>query len=168
MPGDHHVRKAIITNDCVSCNLCIPTCPTDAIPSNLVIIPELCIGCGNCEAVCPPAASAIKYNHNSKELSSLLPKCVEAGAESIELHAGVPDDASTIEEWKVVSDSVPNGMISMCLDRKHLSNEMLIERIKLAQKIADDRLIIQADGIPMSGGTDDFNTTFKRFRLLTL
>ena len=161
MPGDHHVRKAIITNDCVSCNLCIPTCPTDAIPSNLVIIPELCIGCGNCEAACPPAASAIKYNHNSKELYSLLPKCVEAGAESIELHAGVPDDESTIEEWKVVSESVPNGMISMCLDRKHLSNEMLIERIKLAQKIANDRLIIQADGIPMSGGTDDFNTTLQ-------
>ena len=135
MPGDHHVRKAVITNDCVGCNLCIPTCPTDAIPSNLVIIPELCIGCGNCEAACPPAANAIKYNHNSKELSSLLPKCVEAGAESIELHAGVPDDESTIEEWKVVSDSVPNGMISMCLDRKHLSNEMLIERIKLAKKL---------------------------------
>ena len=161
MPGDHHVRKAVITNDCVGCNLCIPTCPTDAIPSNLVIISDLCIGCGNCEAACPPAANAIKYNHNSKELSSLLPKCVDAGAESIELHAGVPDDQSTIDEWKVVSDSVPNGMISMCLDRKHLSNEMLIERIKLAQKIADDRLIIQADGIPMSGGTDDFNTTLQ-------
>ena len=161
MPGDHHVRKAIITNDCVKCNLCIPSCPTDAIPSNLVIIPELCIGCGNCEAVCPPAANAIKYNHNSKELSSLLPQCVDAGAESIELHAGVPDDESTIEEWKIVSNSVPNGMISMCLDRKHLSNEMLIERIKLAKNIADDRLIIQADGIPMSGGTDDFNTTLQ-------
>ena len=90
-----------------------------------------------------------------------MPKCVEAGAESIELHAGVPDDESTMNEWKVVSDSVPNGMISMCLDRKHLSNEMLIERIKLARNIADDRLIIQADGIPMSGGTDDFNTTLQ-------
>ncbi len=161
MPGDHHVRKAIITNNCVECNLCIPSCPTDAIPSNLVIIPELCIGCGNCEAVCPPAANAIKYNHNSKELASLLPQCVDAGAESIELHAGVPDDESTIEEWKIVSNSVPNGMISMCLDRKHLSNEMLIDRIKLARNIADDRLIIQADGIPMSGGTDDFNTTLQ-------
>ena len=161
MPGDHHVRKAFINKDCVSCNLCIPTCPTDAIPSNLVIIPELCIGCGNCEAACPPAANAIEYNHNAKELSSLLPKCVEAGAESIELHAGVPDDESTMEEWKVVSDSVPNGMISMCLDRKHLSNDMLIDRIQLAQNIASDRLIIQADGIPMSGGIDDFNTTLQ-------
>ena len=121
MPGDHHVRKSIITNDCVYCNLCIPTCPTNAIPNNLIIIEDLCIGCGNCEAVCPPAANAIKYNHNSKELLSILPKCVEAGADSIELHAGVPDDDSTMKEWKVVSESVPNGMISMCLDRKHLS-----------------------------------------------
>ena len=91
----------------------------------------------------------------------ILPKCVEAGAESIELHAGVPDDESTMNEWKVVSESVPNGIISMCLDRKHLSNEMLIDRISAAHDIADDRLIIQADGIPMSGGTDDFNTTLQ-------
>ena len=161
LPGDHHVRKAFITKDCVSCNLCIPVCPTDAIPSSLKIVPELCIGCGNCEAVCPPSASAISYTHNAKELLEILPKCIEAGAESIELHAGIPDDKSTIQEWGIVSQSVPNGMISMCLDRKHLSNETLIDRIKAAKEIADDRLIIQADGIPMSGGNDDFNTTLQ-------
>lgn len=161
MPGDHHVRKAIINTNCVECNLCIPVCPTDAIPANLKIIPELCIGCGNCEAACPPAANAISYEHNSKQLLDILPKCIEAGAESIELHAGVADNDSTIKEWNVVSDSVPNGMISMCLDRKHLSNETLIERIRSAKEIADDRLIIQADGIPMSGGRDDYNTTLQ-------
>ena len=161
MPGDHHVRKAFITKDCVSCNLCIPSCPTDAIPKSLEIIQDLCIGCGNCEAVCPPAANAINYNHNSKELMEILPKCIEAGAESIELHAGVPDDKSTLKEWEIVSNSVPNGMISMCLDRKHLSDKSLIDRIQAAKNIADDRLIIQADGIPMSGGTDDFNTTLQ-------
>ena len=161
MPGDHHVRKAIITDDCVSCNLCIPTCPTDAIPKELKIITELCIGCGNCEAVCPPAANAIKYSHNSKELLTILPQCIDSGAERIELHAGVPDNDSTLKEWEIVSNSVPNGMISMCLDRKHLSDETLIDRIKAAHEVADDRLIIQADGIPMSGGIDDFNTTLQ-------
>jgi ferredoxin len=162
MPGDHHVRKALIEpNKCVECNLCIPACPTDAIPSTLVVIDELCIGCGNCEAVCPPAANAIRYRHNAKELASILPACVDAGAESIELHSGVPDDETTLEEWKTVSASVPNGMISMCLDRFHLSNMHLIERIRMAKDIADDRLIIQADGIPMSGGNDDFNTTLQ-------
>ena len=162
MPGDHHVRKALIDpSKCVECNLCIPVCPTDAIPSSLIITEDLCIGCGNCEAVCPPAANAIGYRHNAKELASILPECVAVGAESIELHSGVPDDQTTLAEWKTVSESVPNGMISMCLDRYHLSNMHLIDRIKMAKEIADDRLIIQADGIPMSGGKDDFNTTLQ-------
>ena len=162
MSGDHHVRKAFIdTQSCVNCNLCIPVCPTDAIPDSLTVIHDKCIGCGNCEAVCPPAASAIGYKHNAKELSLILPACVDAGAESIELHAGVPDDSTTMQEWQLVSDCVPNGMISMCLDRYHLTNVHLIERIRLAKEIAGDRLIIQADGIPMSGGKDDFNTTLQ-------
>jgi ferredoxin len=162
MPGDHHVRKAFIDpHPCVNCNLCIPVCPTDAIPSSLVIDESICIGCGNCEAVCPPAAHAIRYRHNAKDLIDILPKCVAAGAESIELHAGVPDDDVTMREWQIVSDCIPEGMISMCLDRYHLTNLHLIERIRLAANIAGDRLIIQADGIPMSGGTNDFNTTLQ-------
>ena len=72
-----------------------------------------------------------------------MPACVEAGAESIELHAGVPDDQTTINEWKVVCNSVPNGMVSMCLDRYHMTNVHLIERIKIAQELADDRLMIK-------------------------
>ena len=45
MPGDHHVRKAVIDlSKCVSCNLCIPVCPTEAIPLSLSIIEPLCIG----------------------------------------------------------------------------------------------------------------------------
>ena len=33
MPGDHHVRKSYIDpNTCIACNLCIPVCPTNAIP----------------------------------------------------------------------------------------------------------------------------------------
>ncbi len=161
MPGDHHVRKASINSNCIGCNLCIPSCPTNAIPESLNVISELCIGCGNCESACPSTANAIEYNHNAKQLLDVLPKCVEAGAESIELHAGVPDQESTLKEWEIVSNSIPNGMISMCIDRKHLSNNDLVDRIYAAKDIADDRLIIQADGIPMSGGADNFNTTLQ-------
>ena len=162
MPGDHHVRKAIIDHDkCVNCNLCIPVCPTEAIPDSLNVISGLCIGCGNCESVCPPAANAIKYEHNAKELQTLLPQVLQAGAESIELHAGVPDDSTTLNEWGIVCDAVQDGMVSICLDRFHLSNMHLVERIKLAHEVAKDRLIVQADGIPMSGGSDDYNTTLQ-------
>ena len=161
MPGDHHVRKAFITDSCVSCNLCIPVCPTDAIPSSLVITKDLCIGCGNCESVCPPAASAISYEHNHKKLEETLPLCLAEGAESFELHAGVPDDSTTFKEFQTLCNLLPNGFVSMCLDRQHLSNASLIERIKKAFEVAGKRLIIQADGIPMSGGSDDLNTTLQ-------
>ena len=161
MPGDHHVRKAYIVDDCVDCGKCIPVCPTNAIPESYRIVRELCIGCGNCEAICPPKVAAIRYEHNDNALSEILPLCLAAGAENIELHAAVPGDDKILEEWKVVSGAQPANFISMCLDRYHLSNMHLIERIRAAHAIAGDRTIIQADGVPMSGGADDFNTTLQ-------
>ncbi len=161
MAGDHHVRKAFIDLDtCITCNLCIPVCPTDAIPDELIVITEKCIGCGNCSAICPKD-DIISYSHNQKELRELLPKCIEAGAEHIELHAAVADDTAIMDEWQIVCDSNPDGHVSMCLDRLHLSNFTFENRVAKAKEIAGDRLIIQSDGYPMSGGADDYNTTLQ-------
>jgi ferredoxin len=139
MPGDHHVRKAFIVDDCVDCGKCIPVCPTDAIPDTYEIIQEKCIGCGNCEAVCPPKVAAVRYKHNAKGLEEILPLCLAEGAENIELHAAVPDDESILEEWRVVSAAQPYNFVSMCLDRAHLSNSHLIERIRAAYEISGAR-----------------------------
>jgi Fe-S-cluster-containing hydrogenase component 2 len=161
MPGDHHVRKSYINLDtCLKCDLCIPVCPTDAIPKELIVIKDKCIGCGNCSAICPKS-DIIHYEHNNRELESLLPACLLAGAEQIELHAAVADDTAIMQEWQLVSEVNPNGHISMCLDRLHLSNFSFEERVRKAKEIAGDRLIIQSDGYPMSGGEDDFNTTLQ-------
>ena len=116
---------------------------------------------GHCEAACHLTPVAIKYEHNEKALAKILPQCIEAGAENIELHAAVPDNAQILEEWKIVNEANPNNFNSMCLDRFHLSNFELKARVKAAKEIAGDRLIIQADGVPMSGGVDDFNTTLQ-------
>jgi len=161
MPGDHHVRKSYIDLDtCLKCDLCIPVCPTDAIPKELIVIKDKCIGCGNCSAICP-RQDIIHYEHNNRELETLLPECLAAGAEQIELHAAVADDEAIMQEWQLVSDINPNGHISMCLDRLHLSNFAFEHRVEKAKEIAGDRLIIQSDGYPMSGGEDDFNTTLQ-------
>ena len=42
---------------------------------------------------------------------------------SIELHAGVPDDNTTFNEWKAICGALPNGLVSMCLDRYHMSKK---------------------------------------------
>jgi len=161
MPGDHHVRKAVIhKNICIDCKLCIPSCPTDAIPESLEVVSSSCIGCGYCEAVCPKPES-ISYKHNNKELESILPKCIEEGAESIELHAGVADSDIILQEWKLISKINYEGINSMCLDRLHLSNSSLEKRVEMARDVSSKNIIIQADGYPMSGGQDDFNTTLQ-------
>jgi ferredoxin len=168
MPGDHHVRKAFIIDECVKCNLCIPVCPTAAIPASLEIIREKCIGCGLCEVACPPKVDAIRYEHNNKDLSTLLPECLEAGAENIELHAAVLSNQSIMDEWQIVSKAQPNHFISMCVDRLNLSDEALINRIYAAKEIAGDRLMIQADGIPMGGTGDDYQTTIQAVAIADL
>jgi len=161
MPGDHHVRKSYIDLDiCLKCDLFIPVCPTDAIPESLIVIKEKCIGCGNCSSICP-RSDIISYEHNEKALRELLPECLEAGAEQIELHAAVAEDESIMKEWRMINEVNPTNHNSMCLDRLHLSNFSFENRVEKAREIAGDRLIIQSDGYPMSGGEDDFNTTLQ-------
>ena len=183
MPGDHHVRKSYIDpSTCIGCKICIPVCPTRAIPENFVdkldyfkklggsfteenqdkeiVIKELCIGCGKCSAICPKD-NIISYRHPKNELKKLLPECISAGAESIELHAGVSEDELTLDEWQIIKDSNPNQFNSVCLDRLNLSNFLLENRIEKIKNISEEKLIIQADGIPMSGGENDYNTTLQ-------
>lgn len=183
MPGDHHVRKSYIDpNTCIGCDLCIPVCPTNAIPkgftlnlpmfhelggsfeeedqSKEIVIKDLCIGCGKCSNICPKD-DIISYRHNARELEILLPKCMDVGCETFELHAAVGEDDVTLEEWKLINKINPDNYNSMCLDRLNLGNLNLEHRIEKALDIAPDRVIIQADGYPMSGGENDFNTTMQ-------
>ncbi len=183
MPGDHHVRKSYIDPfTCIGCDMCIPVCPTEAIPnfftkdldlfqklngnfnkedqSKEIVIKDLCIGCGKCSDICPKD-DIISYRHNSRELRELLPKCMEAGAETFELHAAVGEDKVTIQEWELINEINPNNYNSMCLDRLNLGNSKLERRIEEAKKISNNKLIIQADGYPMSGGENDFNSTLQ-------
>jgi len=84
------------------------------------------------------------------------------GVETLELHAAVDDDAVFLRDWRNINDLVKDNFISLCIDRHLLSNIRLIERVRSAYEIAGQRLIIQADGIPMSGSEkDDYNCTLQ-------
>ncbi len=52
-----------ITDDCISCGVCVAECPVEAITegaSKYVIDESLCIDCGACAAVCPVDAPTQK------------------------------------------------------------------------------------------------------------
>ncbi len=160
MPGDQHVRKAqIIESNCTSCGACIPVCPTEAIPHELKIIRDRCIGCGACAVACQD--DAIQYHHNNINIERVLQECIALGAENIELHANILDHKTSLAEWKLVASLLPHSFVSLCTDRGYLSNHELRERVKMMLEVAPGRMIVQADGIPMSGGKDDFNTTLQ-------
>jgi len=160
LKGDPHVRKASIDAEkCIQCGLCQVACEQKAINEEFVVIDYRCIGCGNCADVCQ--SEAVIFYHKRIDFDKTLPQCIEAGAENLELHAIIDDDASVIADWKLINGLVPDNFISMCLDRSQLSNKHLINRIQTVYSISGERTIIQADGDPMSGGSDNFNTTLQ-------
>lgn len=160
LKGDPHVRKVKIDIDkCIRCGLCLEGCEQKAINENFAVLDFRCIGCGVCTDVCQ--SGAVSFYHKRIDFNKILPQCLEAGAENLELHAIIDDDESVMSDWHLINRLVPDNFISMCLDRSHLSNKHLIERIKAVYAISRERTIIQADGDPMSGGKDDFNTTLQ-------
>lgn len=53
-------------------------------------------------------------------------------------------------------------MLSICTSRGELSDRGLIELVKeMIDGLEPYRVIVQADGFPMSGGKDDYKTTLQ-------
>ncbi|OGC08503.1 hypothetical protein A2230_08285 [candidate division WOR-1 bacterium RIFOXYA2_FULL_36_21] len=160
MRGDPHIRKANVAQaKCLHCGACLSVCVQNAISNEHQIIEKRCIGCGECSKICP--SSAVQFFDKRRELDKILPACLVNGVETFELHAIISDDDSVMQDWKLVNKYLKNNYISMCLDRSQLSDIHLLKRIKDALAFAPDRMIIQADGVPMSGGSDDYNTTLQ-------
>ena len=160
LKGDPHIRKAKIDVErCSQCGLCRDACEQDAIGENFNVVDTRCIGCGKCAEVCQ-FDSVIFYSRRT-DFNEVLPKCLAAGAENLELHAIIDDDNSVMSDWRIIDGLVQKNFISMCLDRSQLSDNHLISRINAVYEISGERTIIQADGAPMSGGSDDFNTTLQ-------
>jgi Fe-S-cluster-containing hydrogenase component 2 len=163
MPGDPHVRKAlIVAMKCKACSLCMEKCPQRAIVCKkgaYSVIKDRCIGCGICAKVCPMAA--VKFITEAKDLKLVLPPLVKLGLSSLELHAVTGDEETAYSQWSAMTDIFP-GVLSLCLDRSHLGDDKLVARIRrFCARRKNYTTIIQADGAPMSGGDDRYNTTLQ-------
>ncbi len=160
MEGDPHVRKSSIDMaNCVKCGECAKTCPQNAINCDYVVAEYKCIGCGKCNDVCN--FEAVRFYHKKADFNNVLPACKKEGVELMELHAVTEDYNGAMADWKLLNEIIDTNFVSMCLDRFLLSNTHFIERVKAASEITGERLIVQTDGAPMSGGDDDFNTTLQ-------
>ena len=169
--GDPHVRKAQIDYEkCVGCHKCEEICPQKTIHHSKVK-QFRCICCVKCYSVCKHGA--ISYISESKNLREVLPRLIAKGIDCIELHAMGKsvmnaggqdlenDDYETFEKWNYINE-LYNGMLSICTARQYLSDEKMLERIKLMLKNRSPySTIIQADGYPMSGSKDDYKTTLQ-------
>ncbi len=161
--GDPHMRKARIKTElCSLCGACEKVCLEKAIQRKkdiYCIIHERCIGCGTCEKICP--VKAISFINIEKDLKEVLPPLIKLGIHSIELHAVTDDEESAYAKWGLIQDCF-DGVLSLCLDRSHLGDKMLVARIKrfIANR-KDYTTIVQADGAPMTGCDDRYNTTLQ-------
>ena len=157
--GDPHVSKAEIDyTKCIGCGQCDEICPQRAIKYHKVKKAK-CIGCGRCLKICPKGA--ISYISEPKDLSEVLPPLINAGIDCIELHA-IGDNVEEIDSnWDYIKNNF-DGMLSICTSRGELSDRGLVERIKrMISGLEPYRVIVQADGFPMSGGRDDYKTTLQ-------
>ena len=155
--GDIHTQKAIVDKEkCVGCEKCRLLCPQNAISiikGCAVIDEKKCIGCRRCKCF------AITYKSKSSNFREAVELAKKYKADCIELH--VSTKSSPLEVIRYIVENT-DCVFSLCVDRKYYSNEDIRELIEEVIKInKSSKFIIQADGVPMSGGDDSLGSTLQ-------
>ena len=158
--GDPHISKAEVNSSvCMKCGNCARNCPNCAIYPPNIIDEKKCIGCGICAKKCP--TGAIKMYEKDVNVKNVLPELIKNGAEIVELHIMGHDKKDLDMKWQVINECNPK-LASICIDRQNFGNGEVLSRIKeMLEYRKPHTTIIQADGVPMSGGADDYKTTLQ-------
>jgi len=156
--SDQHFCKAEIeTSKCINCNTCIDLCPQDAINEKHEVIKTKCIGCKKCIEACPSSCiSLVKGYGENREMSSII----QSGLDCIEFHVeGTEKDL--FERWQELN-KLFNGVFSISINRSAVGDNEMVEIVRKLLSIRKPyTTIIQADGIPMSGGKDSYQSTLQ-------
>lgn len=167
---DIHLCKVGIDNSkCLLCGQCVKVCNRNAInvtDSVLNYDESNCIGCGKCINACPQ--SALSYKNANKPLDEILSPEILSSIDCIELHIGSENIEEINKYWNFINKNF-NGLLSICTNRAHLGDKILIDLLKnMLAKRKSYSTVIQADGNPMSGGKDDFNSTLQAIAVAQL
>lgn len=152
---DMHFKKcAIDFNNCTHCAKCKEICPQKAI-NDFKIDEKKCIGCLLCFENCPTGAiKPYKTDNDFDELFSLF-----SLVDCIEFHISSSDVVEIKQKWnKIISNY--NGLISICINRSVFSEKNTIDLLN-ELIVQYPYTMIQADGKPMSGNINDYNTTLQ-------
>jgi Fe-S-cluster-containing hydrogenase component 2 len=152
---DPHFRRVEVNNNCTNCLACVPVCPSNAfsdLEGKLEYNIDLCYGCLNCLPYCKDDAFEFSY-WSSFDTQSIC-ELQKLGANAIEIHLGDNDEAFKNLYQNLAKDFL---LESFCIGSKtNSTNELL----RLSQLIIDQSgnkekpLVIQVDGLPLSGAID--------------
>lgn len=158
--SDKHLSKYKINSNCTSCGLCVDSCLEGAIQNvsgSISIDEKKCIGCGRCLSACGfSAIESYQKLSDWENLDKLFPMC-----ECVEFHMNSNNRDEIFEKWEYLTKNF-NGMLSINASRVEFSDNELIEILKkMVSYKPTGEVMIQADGIPMSGGADNYNSTLQ-------
>lgn len=161
--SDKHFCKAYIDKGiCANCSTCADICPQKAIDIENFkhkINEKRCIGCSKCIDACP--TGAIDLIQKSTDYKEILPPLIELGLDCIEFHILGDEGDELYQKWNEIN-SMFKGPISISINRSKIGDEALISLISNLLKTREKKsVIIQADGIPMSGGVNSYKSTLQ-------
>ena len=160
--SDKHFCKAKIDESiCSNCSVCKNVCNQGAIEIENFrhkINEKRCIGCSKCVDACPNGA--IDLIQKSTDYKEILPPLVDLGLDCVEFHI-LGDEKDLNQKWNEINFMF-KGPLSISINRSKLGDEALISLVSDLLKTREpNSVIIQADGIPMSGGADEYKTTLQ-------
>ena len=157
---DPHFRKIEVDyNLCDLCGACIKACPTEAFKiegKKFIYLIERCFGCGACPSYCH--VSALNLVNTKPAPKQTLKEMILLGVKSIEFHFG--ENFKRLEIiWDEIKDLLVEAsgqmpLLSFSIGSGLLADEEIKKAANLCYRLAGKDIILQCDGIPMSGALD--------------
>ena len=157
----HFTKCEIDSENCTECGDCEKICIQKAIrktDGKYVINADKCVGCSKCLQICE--CNAITSYRDKISISDVLPSLIKEGFDCLEYHIITDDENKIADGWNIIKN-LYTGPVSICLDRSKFGNEKVKFCLKKMKDEWNDIFIVQADGVPMSGGEDDYRTTLQ-------
>lgn len=175
---DPHFRKVKVNHDlCDVCGACVQVCPTEAFKisnwelkieswqrnksqlsatsSQLEYFQERCFGCGVCPSYCH--VLALKMIDSKPTPKETLQEMILLGVKAIEFHFG-KNYKKLLEVWSEIKNLVKGlAIVSFSIGSNLLSDYEIKKAANICYKLAGNGIILQCDGIPMTGGLETGN-----------